>query len=269
MSWRTGFRKSLVYLVAIVAGFSLAYLLVAFVIFPAGVIPRDVKVPNVMGLGFDEAAQRLAQAGFKSERGEQRYNNSAPKMTVLEQSPPPGAREGIGATVTLVVSGGQRMVGVPTVTGMTRIEAQVLLEKEGFDVGDVQEAQSNAPPGTVIGTRPAAGSAVSVPSTGLDRIEQRYAGAIDARSHGTRRRRGAPGAHADRREEPVDRTRAGRSRRTGTVVGQTPVSGATIAPGMTVTLRVVAEPTPPPREPPPEAAPPPEPEPVPPPVQQP
>ena len=57
------------------------------------------------------------------------------------------------------------MVTVPTVTGMTRIEAQVLLEKEGFDVGDVSEAPSNAPRGTVIGTRPAAGSAVSVPST--------------------------------------------------------------------------------------------------------
>jgi len=269
MSWRTGFRKSLVYLVAIVAGFSLAYLLVAFVIFPAGVIPRDVKVPNVMGLGFDEAAQRLAQAGFKSEQGEQRYNNSAPKMTVLEQSPPPGAREGIGATVTLVVSGGQRMVGVPTVTGMTRIEAQVLLEKEGFDVGDVQEAQSNAPPGTVIGTRPAAGSSVSVPSTvsivlssgtpapSMPDLMGRDVGSarqeltqIGVRSLSIVREPGGPGAP-------------------GTVVGQTPVSGATIAPGMTVTLRVVAEPTPPPREPPPESAPPPEPEPVPPPVQQP
>src|ERR671921_107698 len=165
MSWRTRFRGSLVYLVAIVAGFSLAYLLVAFVIFPAGVIPRDVKVPNVTGLGFDEAAQRLAQAGFKTEQGEQRYNNSAPKMTVLEQSPPPGAREGVGAKVTLVVSGGQRMVTVPTVTGMSRVEAQVLLEKEGFDVGDVSEAPSNAPRGTVIGTRPPAGSAGGVPST--------------------------------------------------------------------------------------------------------
>ena len=66
--------------------------------------------------------------GFKAEQGEQRYNNSAPKGTVLEQSLPPGTREGLGGTITLVVSGGQRMVTVPTVTGMTRIEAQVLLE---------------------------------------------------------------------------------------------------------------------------------------------
>src|SRR3954454_361500 len=105
MTWRARFRSSLVYLVAIVAGFSLAYLLVAFVVFPAGVIPRDMKVPNVTGLDFDEATQRLAQSGFKAEQGEQRYNNSAPKMTVLEQSPPPGTRTGIGDVVTLVISG--------------------------------------------------------------------------------------------------------------------------------------------------------------------
>jgi len=246
MTWRTRFRKSLVYLVAVVAGFSLAYLLVAFVIFPAGVIPRDVKVPNVTGLEFDEATQRLAQAGFKSEQGEQRYNNSAPKMTVLEQSPPPGAREGIGATVTLVVSGGQRMVTVPTVTGMTRIEAQVLLEKEGFDVGDVQQAPSNAPVGTVIGTRPAAGSAVSVPSTvsivlsggapapTMPDLMGRDVGAarqvltqLGVKSISIVREPGGPGAP-------------------GTVIGQTPVNGATIAPGATVTLRVVGEPAPPP-----------------------
>jgi beta-lactam-binding protein with PASTA domain len=165
MSWRSHVRTSLVYLVSIVAGFALAYLVVAFVVFPAGVVPRDVKVPNVTGLMYDEAEQRLAQAGFKAERGEQRYNNSAPKMTVLEQTPPPGAREGLGNTVTLAVSGGQRMVAVPTVTGMTQGDAQAILEKNGFDVGEVSEQQSNSPRGTVIATRPAAGSQVSVPST--------------------------------------------------------------------------------------------------------
>lgn len=254
MNWRTHFRTSLVYLVAIVAGFSLAYLLVAFVVFPAGVIPRDVKVPNVTGLDYDEAAQRLAQAGFKAEQGEQRYNNSAPKGTVLEQSLPPGAREGVGAKISLVVSGGQRMVTIPTVTGMTRAEAQALLEKEGFDVGDVSEAPSNAPRGTVIGTRPNAGSAVSVPSTvgivlsggapapSMPDLMGRDVGAarqlltqIGVRSVQIIRDPNGPGTP-------------------GTVVGQTPVSGAPIAAGTTVQLRVVGEPpapTEPAQEPPP------------------
>jgi serine/threonine-protein kinase len=251
MTWRARFRSALVYLVAIVAGFSLAYLLVAFVIFPAGVIPRDVKVPNVTGLDFDEAAQRLAQAGFKAEQGEQRYNNSAPKGTVLEQSLPPGTREGLGSKITLAISGGQRMVAVPTVTGMTRIEAQVLLEKEGFDVGDVTESPSNAPRGTVIGTRPAIGSAVSVPSTvglilsggaaapTMPDVMGREVGAarqlltqIGVRSVQIVRDPTGPGAP-------------------GTVFSQTPVGGAPIAPGTMVQLRVVGEPAEPAQEPPP------------------
>ena len=77
MSWRSRVRTSLVYVVSIVAGFALAWLIVAFVVFPSGVVPRDVKVPNVTGLMFDEATQRLAQAGFKSEQGEARFTASA------------------------------------------------------------------------------------------------------------------------------------------------------------------------------------------------
>jgi serine/threonine-protein kinase len=242
MNWRARFRTSLVYLVSIVAGFTLAYLVVAFVVFPSGVIPRDVKVPNVTGLGYDEAAQRLAQAGFKAEQSEQRYSNSAPKSTVLEQSPPPGAREGVGETVTLVVSGGQRMVAIPDVTGMTRIEAQVLLEKDGFDVGDVTETSSNSPRGTVIATRPAGGSAVGLPST----VSLVLSGGAAAQQMPDLMGRDLAAARQLLTQLGVkdvrvlnDSTSPGT---VGTVVGQTPVSGATIAPGTSVQLRVVTAP---------------------------
>jgi serine/threonine-protein kinase len=261
MNWRVGFRKSLVYLVAVVAGFSLAYLLVAFVIFPAGVIPRDVKVPNVTGLDFDEAAQRLAQAGFKTEKGEQRYNNSAPKMTVLEQSPPPGAREGVGAKVTLVVSGGQRMVTVPTVTGMSRADAQALLEKEGFDIGDVLQSQSTSPPGTAIGTRPTAGTAISTPST----VSIVVSSGPPAPSMPDLMGRDVGAARQVLTQLGVKSVSITREQNNlgapGTVIGQSPVSGATIAPGSTVSLRVVAEPAPPPSEATQEPTPPPVPQP--------
>jgi eukaryotic-like serine/threonine-protein kinase len=256
MNWRTRFRSSLVYLVAIVAGFSLAYLIVAFFIFPAGVIPRDVKVPNVTGLGFDEAAQRLAQAGFKAEQGEQRYNNTAPKMTVLEQTPPPGSREGIGGVITLVVSGGQRVVTIPTVTGMTRIEAQVLLEKEGFDVGEVAEAPSNAPRGTVVGTRPAAGSAVSVPST----VALVLSGGAPTPSMPDLMGRDVSAARQVLSQLGVRNVSISLERNgpgsPGTVFAQSPVAGAPVPAGTPVSLRVVAEPAPLPSEPAPEPTPP-------------
>lgn len=238
MSWRTGVRTSLLYLVSIVAGFALAYLIVAFVVFPSGIVPRDVKVPNVTGLMFDEAVQRLTQAGFTAEQGEQRYNNSAPKMTVLEQSPAPGSREGLGNPVTLVVSGGQRIAAVPSVAGMTAPDAQQLLEKEGFDVGDASEAASNTPRGTVVGTRPAAGSPVSVPSTVSLVLS---AGAVAAEMPNLEGRAVDAARQAllqlGVRDVRVvyDPMAMGAA---GTVVAQSPVSGATMLPGASVQLRV-------------------------------
>ncbi len=241
MSWRTGVRTSLLYLVSVAAGFALAWLIVAFDVFPSGVIPLDVKVPNVTGLSFDEAVQRLAQAGFKGDQGEQRYNNSAPKMTVLEQSPPPGAREGIGNTVTLVISGGQRIVSLPAVTGMARAEAQAALEKVGFDVGDATESPSNAPRGTVIGTRPAAGAQVSVPTT----VSLILSGGPAAMQMPALVGRDMQGARQTLTQLGVRDVKVAWDPMAigarGTVVGQTPVAGATLAPGSSVELRVAGD----------------------------
>ena len=240
MSWRSRMRKSLVSLVALVAGFSLAWLIVAFVVFPTGVVPRDVKVPNVNGLTYEEASQRLAQAGFKAEQGEQRYDNSAPKLTVLDQSPAPGAREGVGSTVTLIVSAGQRIATVPTVTGMTRIEAQVLLEKEGFDVGDVGETNSDQPEGTVVSTRPQAGAQVSIPST-VSLVLSRGPAAVSLQMPGLMGRDIESArlvlsqlgvTNVDVTYDPFATSPQ------GSIVSQTPVAGATILPGATVHLRV-------------------------------
>ena len=162
-------------------------------------------------------------------------------MTVLEQSPPPGAKEGTGGTVTLAVSGGQRMSVVPTVTGMTRIEAQVLLEKDGFDLGDVSEQPSNAPRGSVIATRPAAGSQVSVPST-ISLIVSRGAAATqmpDLMGRDADAARQVLTQLGVREVQLVYDPMAVGPR--GVVVGQSPVPGATILPGATTQLRVAGE----------------------------
>ena len=241
MSWRSGVRTSLVYLVAIAAGFAVSYMLVAFVVFPAGVIPRDVKVPNVTGLNYDEAVQRLAQAGFTGEQGESRYNNSAPKNTVLEQSPPPGTREGVGSPVTLVISGGQRIASLPTVTGMTRAEATATLEKAGFDVGESSEATSNAPRGSVIATRPAGGSQVSVPTT-VSLVLSGGAAAIQMPDLNGRNIDAARQTLVQLGVRDIsivyDPMAIGAS---GMIVGQTPVANATLLPGGSVQLRVAGE----------------------------
>ena len=104
MSARTRLRGSLPYAVTIIGGFLLAYLIVAFVIFPSGVIPGNAKVPNVTGLLFDDAARKLGSVGFKASRASQEYREATPVNTVLAQDPPAGAKEPEGSTVNLTVS---------------------------------------------------------------------------------------------------------------------------------------------------------------------
>jgi serine/threonine-protein kinase len=157
-------RNLLPYVVALLGGFLLAYLIVAFFIFPAGVLPRDVPVPNVIGLAYADAAKQLATRGFSAERGELRYHNAAPRGTVLDQSPPPGAMIPANQRVTLVVSGGQRFGTIPSIIGMSRDQAQVALETAGFEVGDVSERPSTTLTGQVIDSRPRPGTQAPMPS---------------------------------------------------------------------------------------------------------
>lgn len=164
MSWRGRLRRLLPYVVALVGGFVIAYLIVAFFVFPAGVIPQDVRVPNVIGLTFSDAEQQLKAKGFRAERGETRFHNAAPKGTVLEQAPAPGSREAASSRVTLVVSGGQRYATVPGVIGLSRELALNALEQAGFDAGEVTERPSNEPLGAVIDSRPRPGTQAPIPS---------------------------------------------------------------------------------------------------------
>lgn len=106
MNVRQKFRGSLPYAVAIIGGFLIAYLIVAFVIFPSGVVPGNAKVPNVIGLMYDDATKRLAAVGFKAERGDDRPHEASPKETVLDQDPRAGVRDPEGTSVRLTVSAG-------------------------------------------------------------------------------------------------------------------------------------------------------------------
>ena len=163
MSWRGRVRGFIPYVVALASGFLVAYLFVAFFVFPAGVIPQDVRVPNVIGLTYAEAAKQLQQVGFTAQRGEQRFHNAA-RGTIVEQTPPPGATESSGTLVNLVVSAGERTASIPGVIGMSREAAINALESAGFTVGIVSERPSNEPAGAVIDSRPRPGAQTRVPS---------------------------------------------------------------------------------------------------------
>ena len=94
------------FVAAAIGGFAAAYLLVALVIFPSRATHGDAKVPNVIGLMFDDATRRLSAVGFKAERGEDRPHEASPKSTVLDQDPRAGERDPEGTYVRLTLSAG-------------------------------------------------------------------------------------------------------------------------------------------------------------------
>ena len=164
MSFRGRSRRALPYLIAATTGFLIAYMIVAFVIFPADIIPDDAVVPSVVNLSFDDATRTLARAGFKVQRGESRFHASAPGRTVLQQEPPAGSREKTGTVITLHISSGQRTATVPAVVGSTRQQAQIAIENAGLEMGRLEMQHSTRPAGQVIATRPAAGDKLNLPA---------------------------------------------------------------------------------------------------------
>lgn len=238
MRWREGIRRAFAYVIAIVSGFLLAYLLVAFVVFPAGVVPGEVRVPNLVGLTGDDAERELMKVGLVAQRGETRLHSGSPAGTVLEQTPAPGEREPEGATVTLVLSGGQKNAAVPSVVGSLQADAEKALEAAGFTVGQITERPSEQPRGEVIATRPIAGQQVTIPSAVALVVSSGPQGVTVPDVLGY------PASQARRALETlgleVDLEGSGDPRAVleGTIEEQSPVAGTQVPRGTRVSLRV-------------------------------
>jgi hypothetical protein len=87
--------------------FTLAWLIVAIVLFPDTGPAPGVTVPSVIGLRFDEAERKLAESGLRAALGETQPSLTAPRRYVVAQTPAPGTAVGEKVVVTLDVSAGQ------------------------------------------------------------------------------------------------------------------------------------------------------------------
>ena len=243
MTLRGSARRSLPYLVAIMSGFLVAYLLVALFIFPAHLVTSDTKVPNVVGQTYEAAAAQLQKVGFGAQRGEQRFTAGAAAGQVLGQNPLPDAVMPTGTKVVLDVSQGQRTTTVPQIVGMTRQQAELALQSAGLDAGDVTEHESPSPRGQVLSSSPAGGQKTPLPSEVAfvvsagpsqlavpDVIGQPYSSAAQLLTQVGFRV--APAV--------ADSTTLGAP--DGTVTGQDPAGNEAAPPGITVRLRVATPP---------------------------
>lgn len=235
-----GARDVIPAVVAALGGFLIAYLVVLFFVFPIRGQPEEVKVPNVLGLTYDEAATRLTTAGFRAQQGESRYNVGSPRNTVLSQAPAGATPAAKGSRVVLDVSAGQRRAATPNVVGMDRDSARRTLEKVGLEVGQVTERESPLPHGEVLTMSPAAGTDLILPSAislvvsaGPSTLQVPY---LVGRQYGEARAAleqmgltATTGGVDSTSAEPI-----------GTVTAQLPLEGAAVNPGTPIALTVSA-----------------------------
>ncbi|MFF8033986.1 Stk1 family PASTA domain-containing Ser/Thr kinase [Streptomyces sp. NPDC016626] len=124
-----------------------------------------VDVPDVTGDDPADARSELREAGLEVRIADERVTSGHDAGRVARQSPGAGRRLAEGDTVTLTLSKGPEMIGVPDVVGDSVDEAREKLEGAGFRVeedrglldlfGDTVEGQSvaggdTAPKGSTI-----------------------------------------------------------------------------------------------------------------------
>lgn len=99
--------------------------------------PQTRAVPDVLGLGVDQALIVLQASGFvvRTDSAE----SEEPRGRVIEISPPPDSSVALPAEVDLLVSTGPPSVPMPLVLGLEEAEATALLDSLGLVVSEVRE----------------------------------------------------------------------------------------------------------------------------------
>ena len=128
----------------------------------SGASQKQIPFDITTGRSLADVANELKALGFiVHTKG---VPNAAPKGTVFNSIPNPGANAAVGSTVTILVSSGPAPVAVPQVKGLSVDQATQQLEQQGFtNLGStIQENSSTVASGAVIRTDPPAGKAVAV-----------------------------------------------------------------------------------------------------------
>lgn len=123
-----------------------------------------VKVPDFVGMQYEDAAAKAEKKGFIVEF-EQIYKDDAKAGEVVEQSIEAGKRVDRGSSITLMISVGENAVLVPEITDMTKSKAEEKLMENNLEFGDVKYVHSDKPAGTVISQDPKAGEMVALNSS--------------------------------------------------------------------------------------------------------
>jgi len=118
--------------------------------------PAQSEFPDILRQDYDEAVESLYPLGFELGEVTTVQQDDLGPNRIVSSSIEPGTTAKSGSKVNLEVSA--ETVALPDLTGMSREQAELDLQKLGFDA-EILEENSVLPVGTVIGQEPLAGDA--------------------------------------------------------------------------------------------------------------
>ncbi|MCP4123311.1 MAG: PASTA domain-containing protein, partial [Bacteroidetes bacterium] len=123
--------------------------------------PAPVDVPNVIGLHWYEAENKIVTAGLAVGKISEQYHENVPLDFVINQNPTSGASVPKWSSVNLVISLGPELVTVPNVIGRKYNNAKFDLNKVGLEAEKFERViDPSVPPDTVIKQDPVSGTLV-------------------------------------------------------------------------------------------------------------
>jgi len=130
--------------------------------------PKEVEMPNVVGLSKDEAKQQIENAKLKFEVSSEEYNKDVEADHIISQDP--SYVEGYnkvkqGSTVKVVVSKGTEKTKVPKVVGQKEDDATKALEDAKLVAEVVEESSKTVEAGYVISQETEANTEVDAGDT--------------------------------------------------------------------------------------------------------
>ena len=122
----------------------------------------SATVPNVVGNSQSAAETAISGAGLVLGTVSTQSSASVTSGLVISESPAAGASVPNGSSVSLVISSGPILIGVPNVVGDSQSAATTAITGAGLVVGTVtMQNSATVPSGNVVSESPAAGTNLS------------------------------------------------------------------------------------------------------------
>ena len=152
-------KKWPIILISSLAAIAIIAILVIFAM--PTLFPKDVTIPDVNGMNYDDAVSSLSAKGFVIGKTSNIPDDSVDKGKVIKTDPEAGTTAKEGSKINLVTSSGKKKYELSDYTGRQYDDVVSLLKEQDFkQITKTEVYNDSDPAGTIIGQDPPAGKKV-------------------------------------------------------------------------------------------------------------